>query len=144
MSEIASMRAFNREVAAVVGASVEVEMTSGKTYIGTVRGIDQNTMTVVLSDAKLEGEGESIPKIFIYGKSIASFSVAQEEFSLEGLSKELEKTFPPGGVRFFPDTGVIVVMNKIRITQDGVDGTGPLYERVLTIYNEWMEEHGLG
>jgi small nuclear ribonucleoprotein (snRNP)-like protein len=144
MSEIASTRAFNREIAAVVGASVEVETTSGKVYTGTVRGIDQTTLTVVLSDVRLEGESESIPKIFIYGNSIVSFSVAQEEFSLEGLSKELEKTFPPGGVRFFADTGVIVVMNKIRITQDGVDGVGPLYERVLAIYNEWMQEHGLG
>ncbi|MHA2016049.1 MAG: Lsm family RNA-binding protein, partial [Candidatus Thorarchaeota archaeon] len=56
---------------------------------------------------------------------------------------ELEKVFPPGGVRYFPDTGVIVVMNKIRVTPEGVDGSGPLYERVAAIAREWMEQHGL-
>jgi len=34
-------------------------------------------------------------------------------------------------------------MNKIRITPEGVDGTGPLYERVAQIADEWFKEHGL-
>ncbi len=72
-----------------------------------------------------------------------SFSVAEREISLEGLVKELEKAFPPGGVQYFPETSVVLVMNKIRITPEGVDGTGPLYERVAQIADEWFKEHGL-
>jgi hypothetical protein len=34
-------------------------------------------------------------------------------------------------------------MNKIRITPEGVDGTGPLYERVAAIADEWFKDHGL-
>ncbi|MGY5856466.1 MAG: Lsm family RNA-binding protein [Candidatus Thorarchaeota archaeon] len=139
----AAMRSFNRELSAVVGATIEVATKDGKSYSGTLKGIDQSTLSIVLSDVVDMKGGNNIPKIFIYGSSIASFSVAEKEISLEGLAKELEKTFPPGGVRFFPETGVIVVMNKIRITPEGVDGSGPLYERVAAIADDWLKEHGL-
>lgn len=142
MSEVAAMRAFNRELAAVVGATVEVVINNGKTYSGTLKGIDQTSLSIVLSDVVADGE-TSIPKIFIYGSSIVSFSVAEREISLEGLVKELEKTFPPGGVQFYPDTGIILVMNKIRISKDGIEGSGPLYERVAVIADDWLKEHGL-
>ncbi|MFX1559297.1 MAG: Lsm family RNA-binding protein [Promethearchaeota archaeon] len=142
MSDVAAMRAFNRELAAVVGATVEVVINTGKTYAGTLKGIDQNTLSIVLSDVVADDE-TNIPKIFIYGNSIVSFSVAEREISLEGLAKELEKTFPPGGVQFYPDTGIILVMNKIRISKDGIEGSGPLYERVAVIADDWLKEHGL-
>jgi small nuclear ribonucleoprotein (snRNP)-like protein len=142
MSDVAAMRAFNRELAAVVGATVEVAINTGKTYSGTLKGIDQNSLSIVLSDVVADGE-ISIPKIFIYGSSIVTFSVAEREISLEGLVKELEKTFPPGGVQFYPDTGIILVMNKIRISKDGIEGSGPLYERVAVIADDWLKEHGL-
>ncbi len=142
MSDVAAMRAFNRELAAVVGATVEVAINTGNTYSGTLKGIDQNTLSIILSDVTADGE-TSIPKIFLYGSSIVSFSVAEREISLEGLAKELEKTFPPGGVQFYPDTGIILVMNKIRISKDGIEGSGPLYERVAVIADDWLKEHGL-
>jgi small nuclear ribonucleoprotein (snRNP)-like protein len=142
MSDVAAMRAFNRELAAVVGATVEVAINTGKTYTGTLKGIDQTSLSIVLSDVVTDGE-ISIPKIFIYGSSIITFSVAEREISLEGLVKELEKTFPPGGVQFYPDTGIILVMNKIRISKDGIEGSGPLYERVAVIADDWLKEHGL-
>jgi small nuclear ribonucleoprotein (snRNP)-like protein len=142
MSDVAAMRAFNRELAAVVGATVEVVINTGKSYAGTLKGIDQNTLSIVLSDVVADGE-TNIPKIFLYGSSIVSFSVAEREISLEGLAKELEKTFPPGGVQFYPDTGIILVMNKIRISKDGIEGSGPLYERVAVIADDWLKEHGL-
>ncbi len=137
------MRSFNRELAAVVGATIEVATKDGKNYSGILKGIDQNTLSIVLSEVVDLKDGNNIPKIFIYGNSIVSFSVAEIEVSLEGLAKELEKTFPPGGVRFFSETGVIVIMNKIRITPEGVDGSGPLYERVAAIADDWLKEHGL-
>ncbi|TXT57013.1 MAG: hypothetical protein BAJATHORv1_20611 [Candidatus Thorarchaeota archaeon] len=141
MSDVAAMRAFNRELAAVVGATVNVTTTDGKSYTGTLKGIDQTSLSIVLSEV-LGDDGE-IPKIFIYGSSIISFSVAEKEISLEGLAKELEKQFPPGGVRYYGDTQVIVVMNKIRVSAEGVEGSGPLYERVAAIAEDWMKDRGI-
>jgi len=140
MSDVAAMRAFNREMAAVVGATIDVELTNGKNYNGTLVGIDQSSLSIVLAGV---GGDANVPKMFIYGPSILSFSVAEKEISLEGLYKELEKQFPPGGVQYHPDTGIILVMNKIRITPEGVDGSGPLYERVAQIAEPWLRERGL-
>ena len=112
MSEVAAMRAFNRELAAVVGATVDVILTDGKKYQGTLRGIDQESLSIVLSEVVSEGDA-GIPKMFIYGSSIMSFSVAEKEVSLEGLAKELQKSFPPGGVQYFPETSIVIVMNKM-------------------------------
>ena len=142
MSEVAAMRAFNRELAAVVGATVDVILTDGKKYQGTLRGIDQESLSIVLSEVVSEGDA-GIPKMFIYGSSIMSFSVAEKEVSLEGLAKELQKSFPPGGVQYFPETSIVIVMNKIRISVEGVEGSGPLYERVSQIADEWMRDRGL-
>ena len=143
MSDVAAMRVFNREMAAVVGATVEVEMTNGKKYSGTLVGIDQNTLSIILSEVIIGDDEGGIPKIFIYGGNIVSFSVAEKEISLEGLAKELEKQFPPGGIQFFQDRQIIVVMNKIRISADGVDGHGPLYDRVYQVAEPWLRERGL-
>ena len=139
----AAMRAFNREIATIVGATVNVKLDDGTIYSGALKGVDPESLSIIMTDVVVEGTEERIPKIFIYGSHIVSFSVAEEELSLEGLARVLEKQFPPGGVQYFSDTGIIVVMNKIRITADGVDGTGPLYERVRQAYDEWMEEMGL-
>ena len=140
MSDVAAMRVFNREMAAVVGSSVEVELNNGKNYAGTLIGIDQNTLSIVL--AGVTGDA-AVPKMFIYGPSIVSFSVAEQEISLEGLAKELEKQFPPGGIQYFADRAIIVIMNKIRITPEGVDGSGPLYERVAQVAEPWLRERGI-
>ncbi len=143
MSDVAAMRVFNREMASVVGATVEVELTNGKKYSGTLVGIDQNTLSIILSEVIIGDDEGSIPKIFIYGANIVAFSVAEKEISLEGLAKELEKQFPPGGIQFFQDRQIIVVMNKIRISAEGVDGHGPLYERVYQVAEPWLRDRGL-
>ena len=91
MSEVAALRAFNREIAAVMGATVDVVLSNGKKYTGTLKGFDQNSLSIILSDVVDHGDESKTPKIFIYGKSIVSFSVAEIEVSLEGLAKQLEK-----------------------------------------------------
>lgn len=143
MSDVAAMRVFNREMASVVGATVEVEMTNGKKYSGTLVGIDQNSLSIILSEVIIGDDEGSIPKIFIYGGNIVSFSVAEKEISLEGLAKELEKQFPPGGVVYYADRRVILIMNKIRITSEGLDGHGPLYDRVYQVAEPWLRDRGL-
>ncbi|MHA1576815.1 MAG: hypothetical protein ACTSU3_05590 [Candidatus Thorarchaeota archaeon] len=45
-----------------------------------------------------------------------------------------------------PRNGAMIVnalwINRIRITPEGVDGSGPLYERVAAIADDWLKEHG--
>jgi len=44
-------------------------------------------------------------------------------------------------VRFYPEAGVIVVMDKIRVDETGViEGSGPAAERVQSIYERFIKE----
>ena len=63
MSDVAAMRSFNRELAAVVGATIEVATKDGKNYSGILKGIDQNTLSIILSDVADLKDGSKIPKI---------------------------------------------------------------------------------
>jgi hypothetical protein len=44
-------------------------------------------------------------------------------------------------VKTVEEAGVIVVMDKIRITEKGIiEGSGPAAERVQRVYDEFMKE----
>ena len=44
-------------------------------------------------------------------------------------------------VKHYDDIGVIVVMDKVRINASGLlEGSGPIAERALRVYNEFIKE----
>jgi hypothetical protein len=46
-------------------------------------------------------------------------------------------------VRVMDDAGVIVVMDRIRVTEKGiVEGAGPAAERVQKVFEEFIREKG--
>ncbi|MFQ5762986.1 MAG: Lsm family RNA-binding protein, partial [Candidatus Bathyarchaeia archaeon] len=47
----------------------------------------------------------------------------------------------PRLVKLYEDVGVIVVMDKIRLTKEGIiEGSGPAAERVKKVYEEFLKE----
>jgi hypothetical protein len=61
-------------------------------------------------------------------------------FNLDGLKERLERVFPKM-VQYFPEVGVLVVMNKVRVNESGViEGTGAAASRVQNIYNRFIQE----
>ena len=59
-------------------------------------------------------------------------------FDLVGLTSELEKVFrQPGHVKFYEESGLIVVLDRVRVTEKGVEGTGPVADRVRAIYERF-------
>lgn len=132
-------RRFFEELAALVQKSVRVEDTRGNVFEGILVGYDSNTMNLCLGDAHSSGGGK-IHRMFLYGHSVQRIDIAERPFDLEGLAQRLERVFPKM-VRPYPEAGVIVVMDKIRVTERGVvEGTGPAAERVQSIYELFMKE----
>ncbi len=139
MSESASSRRFFREMVSLLESAVNVIMTSGKTYKGILKGFDVNTLSLVLADAK-DNEGNLAHRVFINGNNIVELIKTEEPFDLGGLADELQKIFPPGEVKYLEDARVISILNKIRVTEEGVEGTGPIAERVRKVYEHYFEE----
>ena len=135
----AAERRFITEVTSLVDKLVSVVTIDGKTYIGTLVGIDPSSLSLCLSDAK-DDKGRIIPKIVISGGRVAEISSAEKPFDLKGLAERLERVFPRM-VRLYEKEGVIWVMDRIKVTKDGVvEGSGPAAERVQKIYEQFIQE----
>lgn len=132
-------RRFFEELAQLVNKSVQVVDSDGNPVEGVLLGYDPNTLSLCLGDVRGMG-GARIHRVFIYGSAIARIAASERPFNLEGLAERLERVFP-NMVRLYPEAGVIVVMDKIRVTERGVvEGSGPAAERVKDIYERFISE----
>jgi len=127
------------EMSALVDKMVMVVTADEKTYIGTLVGIDPSRLSLCLGDAKDE-KGQSFHKIFLNGNVVAKIFLIGKPFDLKALAQRLEKVFPTM-VKLYEDKGFIWVMEKIKVTKDGVvEGSGPAAERVQKVYEQFISE----
>jgi len=132
-------RKFFEELGQLVGKPVVVEDAAGKNYEGTLLGYDSQSMSVALGTVK-GTQGTLYHRLFITGNNIARIMATDTPFNLDGLKERLDRVFP-NMVQTFPEAGVLVVMNKIRVNETGViEGTGPAASRVQDIYNRFIQE----
>jgi small nuclear ribonucleoprotein (snRNP)-like protein len=134
-----AQRKFFTEVTALVDKSVIVATTTGKTYSGTLVGINPDTLSLVLSEAKDE-EGKILHRVFLNGSVVAQILSVEKPFNLKALADRLEKVFPTM-VKLYEDKGFIWVMDKVKVTEKGVvEGSGPAAERVQKVYEQFVSE----
>lgn len=142
MSSVAD-RKFSEELALLLQKTVVIETNSGKKYTGILSGVDTDTLTVCVSDSTDES-GRTVHRLFITGRSIAQLYSIEKPFALQSLADRLERVFPRM-VRVVEGAGVIVVMDKIRLSEKGLlEGSGPAAERVQKVYEEFMKEQSKG
>jgi len=127
------------EVAALVDKTVAVVTMDGKEFTGTVVGINPETLSLCLADAKDE-KGRILHRAFLNGNVVAQIYSVEKPFNLKALAERLEKVFPTM-VRLYEDKGFVWVMEKIKVTEKGVvEGTGPAAERVQKVYDLFLSE----
>ncbi|MEM1550955.1 MAG: Lsm family RNA-binding protein [Candidatus Bathyarchaeia archaeon] len=132
-------RRFVTEVVSLIDKAVSVVTIDGKIYTGTLAGIDPSSLSLCLVDVKND-KGRVIPKIVISGSRVAEILSVEKPFDLKGLAERLERVFPKM-VKLYEKEGFIWVMDRIKVTQDGVvEGTGPAAERVQKIYEQFVRE----
>jgi small nuclear ribonucleoprotein (snRNP)-like protein len=128
-------RKFGEEMVQFLGKKVAVETADQKVYNGILTGIDEK-LDVVLD--KIEGQG--ILKVILNGSFVKEIKLLEKPFDFKALSDRLSRVFP-GLVKIREDVGAIIVMDKIKVTQGGVqEGTGLAAERVKSIFDEFIRE----
>ena len=138
MAAVAGRRFFE-ELGLLVNKPIQVTDATGKVIEGTLLGYDNNSMSLCLGDVKGD-KGTKVHRVFVYGRTIARVAASERPFNLEGLVERLERVFP-NMVRLYPDAGIIVVMDKIRLNESGViEGSGPAADRVRDIYVRFVSE----
>jgi len=128
-------RKFGEETLQFLGKKVSVEMSDQKVYNGTLTGIDEK-LDVVLDNLDVQG----ILKLILNGSFVKEIKLMEKPFDFKALSERLARVFP-GLVKIREDVGAIIVMDKIKVTQAGVEeGVGLAADRVRAIYEEFMRE----
>jgi len=134
-----AQRKFVGEVAALLDKTIMVITMDGKKYSGTLAGINPETLSLCLSDAK-DDKGTSLHRVFLNGSTIAQMFTVEKPFDLKALSERLTKVFPTM-VKLYEDKGFIWVMEKVKVTEKGVvEGSGPAAERVQKVYDLFTKE----
>jgi len=134
-----AQRKYFTEIAALADKTVSVVTTTGKTFNGTLIGINPDNMSLSIADAKDE-TGKLLHRVFLNGNVVAQISNAEKPFDLKSLAGRLEKVFPTM-VKLYDDQGFIWVMDKVKLTEKGViEGSGPAADRVQKVYQQFMSE----
>lgn len=134
-----AQRKFFTELAALADKSVTVSTIAGKSYSGTLVGINPDTLSLCLAEAKDE-EGKSLHRIFLNGNVVAQILSVEKPFNIKALAERLEKVFPTM-IKLYEDKGFIWVMDKVKVTEKGVvEGSGPAAERVQKVYDQFISE----
>jgi small nuclear ribonucleoprotein (snRNP)-like protein len=134
-------RRFIEELSLLLQKTITVETTNGKSFTGILSGVDTSSLSICMTDAR-DSSGRVFNKLFLSGVSIARLYSTEKPFDLQALAERLERVFPKM-VRLIETAGVIVVMDKIRVTEKGIiEGSGPAAERVQRVYEEFMRERG--
>ena len=80
-----AQRKFYTEVAALADKTVSVLTTNGKTFTGTLIGINPDNLSLCIADAKDE-TGKTSHRLFLNGNLVAQISSAEKPFDLKALS----------------------------------------------------------
>jgi small nuclear ribonucleoprotein (snRNP)-like protein len=125
------------EISAQLQKMITVVTSDGKNYTGILTGVDSHSLNICLTEAK-DDSGRLINKLFLNGNNVARISSTEKAFNLQALADRVERVFPRM-VRVNEGAGVIVVMDKIRLSEKGIiEGTGPAAERVQKVYDEFV------
>jgi small nuclear ribonucleoprotein (snRNP)-like protein len=133
-----AQRKYFTEVAALADKTVAVITTNGKTFNGTLIGINPDNMSLCLADAT--ESGKQFHRLVLNGAIVAEIFTSEKPFDLKALANRLEKVFPTM-VKLYEDQGFIWVMDKVKLTEKGVvEGSGPAAERVQKVYQTFISE----
>lgn len=129
---------LTRELNLLINKEVIVEFKDGSRLKGVLKAIDPTTLNIVLSDIEI---GREKYRVIVYrGENIKAIYLKERYIDLTELRKRLERVFPRV-VEYRPSEKALIVMNKIKVTEDGVFGEpGPIYNRVKKIYDEYIAE----
>jgi small nuclear ribonucleoprotein (snRNP)-like protein len=128
-------RKFAEESIQFLGKKVSIETSDNKNYSGVLVGLSEK-FDLILNDV----DSQQIQKLMVNGSFVKEIKLLERPFDLKALSDRLSRIFP-GLVKIREDIGAIIVMDKIKVTESGLEeGSGLAASRVKAIYDEFLKE----
>jgi small nuclear ribonucleoprotein (snRNP)-like protein len=128
-------RKFAEESIQFLGKKVSIETSDNKNYSGVLVGLSEK-FDLILNNV----DSQQIQKLMINGSFVKEIKLLEKPFDLKALADRLSRIFP-GLVKIREDIGAIIVMDKIKVTELGIEeGSGLAASRVKAIYDEFLKE----
>lgn len=139
-------RDYSREIQQFLRKRVTCQMRDGKYWTGYLSAITtESTGFIVLNKGIFKDQNDDfikeVHKVFINIADVVMILLEEEPFDLKGLASELERVFrQPGHVKLYEESGLIVVLERVKVNEKGVEGTGPVADRVRAIFNRFKNQ----
>ncbi|MEM1649711.1 MAG: Lsm family RNA-binding protein, partial [Sulfolobales archaeon] len=113
----------------------------GRIYKGVLLGVEQAEMHIVLGDVEDE-KGNKFHRVFIMGGRISEIFVEElpafdpDEFANIAAQK---LGINPVNIKVLRDAGVVMILDRYKISESGVEGSGALASRIYDLWEEYMK-----
>ncbi|MFP3144151.1 MAG: Lsm family RNA-binding protein [Caldisphaera sp.] len=138
-------RRFVSRLNSLLDRSVTIKLTNGRYYTGKLTGYDPTTYSVMLESAK-DNEGNLWPVSIIYGGNISEILIGESEiFNAKEFSEFLIRfgNIEKHLIKVYDDINVVEVGKNIKVSKDGVEGSGPLAQKIYSIFREYLRTKGI-
>lgn len=131
---------FNKELADLKDKYITIVTISGKSFNGMLKAWNPDTFDICLSNVN-EGKNTYF-KVFLRGLVISEILISEQPFDLIALAIELREKLNllEADVKVFDDARIIQVLNKVKVSEKGVEGSGPVADRVRVVFDQFMEQ----
>ncbi|MCC6033247.1 MAG: Lsm family RNA-binding protein [Desulfurococcaceae archaeon] len=139
-----AVRSLISELNNLIGNEIVVKLVDGTTYTGKLVGLDLSerlTLHLVLENARNQ-EGRSFYKVFVNGSRISEIIFeSRPVFDPEEFSRYLmtKLNIPPTSIRVIKEVHAVYVYDKFKITENGVEGSGALANKLYSVLQEYLE-----
>ena len=138
-------RRFTAKLNSLIDHVVTVVTRDGRVYTGKLTGFDPTSLSVVLEDAK-DQQGGSWPVVLLMGGNLAEIRLQEAEvFNAKEFAEFVSRfgNIDKALVKVYDDANVVEIGRNIRVTKNGVEGSGPLAQKVYTLYREYLRTKGV-
>ncbi len=138
-------RSISTELGKLLNKRVVVKLVDGKAYVGKLVAFEPSALHVVLEDVDI---GDSkLERLVIHGSRISEiYPESTSIFDAEEFASVLRErlNLNPYAIRVLPEINAVVVYDKIKITEAGVEGEGGLAQRIYEVFKEYIESKRRG
>jgi len=140
------IRSVAGELTKLIDKKVIVRLVDGKSYSGKLISFDPTSLHIVLGDVE-SSDGLRLHRVIISGSRVSELLVQEqpifnaEEFASLVISK---LGLRPDVVKVLSDTNSVIIYDRIKVTEAGVEGTGSFAQRIYEIYTEYIESKKRG
>ena len=134
------------DLASLIDKTVIVKLSNNKTYSGVLSSFELTPFMIALTNAK-DNENNIYYKVILNGNIITEILVKTaplfdpREFA-EILSKELN--LRSSDIKVYEEVGIVTILDRIKVSENGVEGSGPLAQKVYDVFNAYIEKKKKG